>query len=100
MTKKEFIDRVAEGSGVNLSKQDVAALLDATFKTIGKAVRTEKRFAYPGFGACVLRQKAARQGRNPQTGATLKIKASTNRRLPSRAACNASDRASKWRHAA
>ena len=77
MTKKEFIDRVAEGSGVNLSKQDVAGLLDAAFETIGKAVRTEKRFAYPGFGAFVLRQRAARQGRNPQTGAALKIKAST-----------------------
>ena len=60
-----------------LSKQDVAALLDATFETIGKAVRTERRFAYPGFGAFGLRQRAAQQGRNPQTGAALKIKAST-----------------------
>ena len=58
MTKKEFIDRVAEGSGVNLSKQDVAALLDATFETIGKAVRTEKRFAYPGLApSCCARER-------------------------------------------
>jgi DNA-binding protein HU-beta len=69
-------DQVTSSSGVSLSKKDTETLLEATFNAIGQAVCKEKRFAYPGFGTFTLRERAARKGRNPQTGATMKIKAS------------------------
>ena len=76
MTKKDLIDQVASSSGVSLSKKDTETLLEATFNAIGQAVCKEKRFAYPGFGTFTLRERTARKGRNPQTGAIIKIKAS------------------------
>ena len=69
-------DQVTSSSGVSLSKKDTETLLEATFNAIGQAVCKEKRFAYPGFGTFTLRERTARKGRNPQTGATMKIKAS------------------------
>ena len=76
MTKKDLIDQVTSSSGVSLSKKDTETLLEATFNAIGQAVCKEKRFAYPGFGTFTLRERTARKGRNPQTGAIIKIKAS------------------------
>jgi DNA-binding protein HU-beta len=51
-------------------------VLDATFKTISKAIKRDKRFSYPGFGTYTVRNRKARNGRNPQTGEEIKIKAS------------------------
>ena len=76
MTRKDFIDRVAEDAGLGLSKKDTEAVVDAAFAIIGDSVGKEQRFAYPGFGTFSLRQRPARDGRNPHTGARLKIKAS------------------------
>ena len=53
-----------------------AEMVDALFKTIGKSIKKEGRFAYPGFGTWTVRSRKARKGRNPQTGAEIKIKAS------------------------
>ena len=74
MTKAEFIAQVAESVG--LTKKDTEAVVEAMFATMGKAVREAKRFAYPGFGTFTVKERAARQGRNPQTGETLAVKAS------------------------
>ena len=41
-----------------------------------KTIKKEGRFFYPGFGTWTIRQRKARRGRNPQTGAEIKIKAS------------------------
>lgn len=76
MTKKDFIDRVADIAGLGLSKKDTEAVVDAAFAIVGNSVGKDRRFAYPGFGTFSLRERAARDGRNPQTGAKLKIKAS------------------------
>ena len=54
-----------------------AELVDALFGTIGKAIKKDGRFSYPGFGTWTIRQRKARKGRNPQTGAEIKIKASS-----------------------
>ena len=70
MTKKDLIDQVTSSSGVSLSKKDTETLLEATFNAIGQAVCKEKRFAYPGFGTFTLRERTARKGRNPRTGAS------------------------------
>ena len=76
MTKPEFINEVVRTSGGGLSKKDTEALVDAAFGVVGKAIRDQKRFAYPGFGTFTVKQRAARTGRNPRTGAAIKLKAS------------------------
>lgn len=76
MTKSEFITQVAAGCGLELSRKDAEAVVDATFKTIADSVRKDDRFAYPGFGTFTVRERPARSGRNPQTGDKIKIEAS------------------------
>ena len=75
MTKADLIQAVAtHGSG--MTKKGAAELVDSLFATISKAIKKEGRFSYPGFGTWTIRQRKARKGRNPQTGAEIKIKAS------------------------
>ncbi len=73
MTKAELVHVVA---GKGLTKKASAELVDALFDTIGKAIKKEKRFSYPGFGTWTVRERKPRMGRNPQTGEAIKIKAS------------------------
>jgi DNA-binding protein HU-beta len=73
MTKADLIETVA---AQGLTKKAAAELVDALFVTIGKSIKKEGRFAYPGFGTWTVRSRKARKGRNPQTGAEIKIKAS------------------------
>lgn len=74
MTKAQFIEQVAGDAGAK--KKDVEVLLEATFATVGKTILEEGRFAWPGFGTFKLQRRAARKGRNPQTGKTMAIKES------------------------
>ena len=76
MNKKDFIDHVSAHAGIEISKKDAEAVINAAFNAIGESVRAENRFAYPGFGTFTIRERPARDGRNPQTGAKMKIKAS------------------------
>ncbi len=76
MTKAELIDKVAETKGLDLSKKAVGEVLDAGFDNIAKAIKRDRRFSYPGFGTFSVRSRKARVGRNPQTGAEIRIKAS------------------------
>ena len=76
MTKAEFVDQVANASGVELSKKDVAEILDSVFSVIGQTIKDEDRFAYPGFGTFTVKERSARKGRNPRTGEAIDIKAS------------------------
>jgi DNA-binding protein HU-beta len=73
MTKADLIQSVADQG---MTKKAAAEMVDALFGTIGKAIKKEGRFSYPGFGTWTVRQRMARKGRNPQTGAEIKIKAS------------------------
>lgn len=73
MTKAELIEKLQKGSGKNLSKKAIGELVDEVFDLIGKSVKKEKRFAYPGFGTFTLRKRAARVGRNPKTGVEMRI---------------------------
>ena len=76
MTKAELIDKIAGGKlSMDVTKKVVGEIIDATFDQIGKTVKKEKRFTYPGFGTWSVRRRKARKGRNPQTGEPLKIKA-------------------------
>ena len=76
MTKAQFIDQVAGSAEAEMSKKDTEALLKAMFTVMGKAIRGDGRFSYPGFGVFKLQKRGARTGRNPRTGAAVKIKAS------------------------
>ena len=79
MTKADLINKVAASKDVpnDISKKAVQAVVDATFDEIKKSVKKEERFSFPGFGTFNKKKRAARTGRNPQTGETIKIKAST-----------------------
>lgn len=74
MNKGDFIAAVADAA--ELSKADAGRAVDAMVQTIGKALKKGDTVTLVGFGTFSVRKRAARQGRNPQTGATIKIKAS------------------------
>jgi DNA-binding protein HU-beta len=77
MTKAELVDQVVKASkGTNLSKKTTADIVDAIFDEVGKAIKKDARFSYPGFGTFTVKRRAARKGRNPRTGAEIRIKAS------------------------
>jgi DNA-binding protein HU-beta len=74
MTKGDLIKAVATGAKVN--KKVAGEVMDATFETLARAIKKEKRFLMPGFGTFTVRSRKARKGRDPQTGADIMIKAS------------------------
>ena len=76
MTKSDFINTVMAATGSN--KKDAALLVEATFTNLATAIKTDGKFSYPGFGTFSVKNRAARQGRNPQTGETIQISASKN----------------------
>lgn len=77
MTKAELVDQVVKASkGTNLSKKAAAEILNVVFEEVGKAIKKDTRFSYPGFGTFTVKRRAARKGRNPRTGAEIRIRAS------------------------
>jgi len=74
MTKSELIDAVAEKAG--LSKTDASKALAATLESVTEALRTGDKVALIGFGTFSVSLRAARTGKNPQTGQPLAIPAS------------------------
>ncbi|MEN9797883.1 MAG: DNA-binding protein [Pseudomonadota bacterium] len=74
MTKAELVEQVA--AQANLTKKNAAEILDVVFSNIGKAVKKDARFSYPGFGTWSLRTRKARKIRNPSTNEIMKLKAS------------------------
>ena len=74
MNRGEFVAAISEHSG--LTKADDDRALEAMFKTVKKALKSGDSVSLVGFGTFVVRKRAARTGRNPRTGDTIKIKAS------------------------
>ena len=74
MNKNDLIAAVAASSG--LSKADAGKATDAVFDAITDALKNGGEARLPGFGSFSVANRAARQGRNPQTGATIQISAS------------------------
>jgi DNA-binding protein HU-beta len=74
MSKATLVDVVREQTDctVNAAKEAV----DALFETISKTLKKEGSMALVGFGTFKVSKRAARMGRNPQTGAPIKISAS------------------------
>ena len=73
MNKGELIDRIADAA--DISKADAGRALDATIDTITDSLKQADPVALVGFGTFTVRERAARAGRNPQTGATIQISA-------------------------
>ena len=71
MNKTELIAKVAETAG--LSKVDAKKAVEATLGAIAAAVKSEENVALLGFGTFSVNTRAAHQGVNPATGATITI---------------------------
>jgi len=75
MNKEELVKEIAKSA--KLSQKDAGEALEATMATIQTAVSKGQKVTLVGFGTFEPRKRAARTGRNPQTGATIKIAAKT-----------------------
>lgn len=75
MNKSELIDRVADATGE--AKSRVGEVLDAALDAVQTAVHKGEKVTIPGFGSFESRRRAARTGRNPRTGESMRIPATT-----------------------
>ncbi len=73
MNKLELVSAVAEQA--NLTKKDAEAAIKAMLGTIEDSLKKGEKVQLVGFGTFEVRERAARTGRNPQTGAEMKIAA-------------------------
>ena len=74
MKKAELVEAVAANAG--LTKADADRAIKAFAEVVTKVLKKGDKVAVPGFGTFSVAKRAAREGRNPQTGAVVKIKAS------------------------
>jgi DNA-binding protein HU-beta len=74
VTKSEFVDQVADRSG--LSKKDANDAVDAVINTIEDALRRGSEVTFAGFGKFHVAERGARQGVHPRTGQPIQIAAS------------------------
>ena len=73
MNKTELIDAMAADAGV--SKAAAKKALESSLGNVGSTLKGGGRVSLVGFGSWSVSKRAAREGRNPQTGATIKIAA-------------------------
>jgi len=73
VTKTELIEKVAEQSG--LTKKDSSKAVEAMLNAMTQALAKNEKVQLVGFGSFEVRKREARKGRNPQTGAEIKIAA-------------------------
>lgn len=74
MNKTELVAAVAEKAG--LTKKDAESAVSAVFESIESALVSGEKVQLIGFGTFEVKQRAAREGRNPSTGETIEIAAS------------------------
>ena len=73
MNKAELIEAIS--GSAKMSKADAGRALDATIESISKSLKKGDKVSLVGFGTFSVAKRAARNGRNPQTGKTIKIAA-------------------------
>ncbi|HOV56688.1 MAG TPA: HU family DNA-binding protein [Rhodanobacteraceae bacterium] len=76
MNKADFIGAVSDAA--ELTKADAGKAVEAVIAVITATLKKGEDVTLVGFGTFTARKRAERTGRNPQTGETIKIKASTN----------------------
>ncbi|MDT2597298.1 HU family DNA-binding protein [Enterococcus dongliensis] len=74
INKQSLVEKVAEKTG--LTKKDAASAVDALFEGIQSSLKDGEKVQVIGFGNFEVRERAARKGRNPQTGEEITIAAS------------------------
>ena len=75
MNREELISEISKKAKV--SKKDASLVLSATLETIQSSVKKGNKVTLVGFGTFSSKKRAARTGRNPQTGKAIKIAAKT-----------------------
>ncbi len=75
MTKAELVEFIAEKA--DLTKADAGRALDAMMEGVTKGLKESGKVTLVGFGTFTAKERAARTGRNPQTGDTVEIPART-----------------------
>ena len=73
MNKAELIDKLAKDAGI--TKSQANETLDSFIEAVTKTLKSGNKVTLVGFGTFSVSKRAARTGRNPQTGETIKIKA-------------------------
>lgn len=73
MNKAELIAKISEDT--EIAKSQVNSVLDSFVTSVTKALKTGDKVTLVGFGTFSVTKRAARNGRNPQTGQVIKIKA-------------------------
>ena len=76
MNKQELIAAIAEKA--EMEKDDAKKALNAFIEVVGDELKKGEKIQIIGFGTFEVSERAAREGRNPQTGETMEIKASKN----------------------
>jgi DNA-binding protein HU-beta len=76
MNKAELIESVQKGLGADATKKSAEEALATVLDAIAKGVKKDKKVQIIGFGTFEVKKRAARMGRNPKTGESMKIKAS------------------------
>ncbi len=76
MNKTELVEAMAESA--DISKAAAGRALDGMIGAITQALKDGDQISIVGFGSFTVRERAARTGRNPQTGEAIEIKASRN----------------------
>lgn len=73
MTKADIFEKVQVGMG--LTKKESADLVEAVFSVLKSTLESGENLKISGFGSFIVKKKADRRGRNPQTGETITIEA-------------------------
>ena len=73
MTKAELIAQVAEEAKVKKVEADKA--INSLIRIVSATIKSQGRLALAGFGTFMVKERKAREGRNPQTGSAIKIPA-------------------------
>ena len=73
MTKAELIAQVAEEAQVKKVEADKA--INSFIRIVSAAIKSQGQLALAGFGTFMVKERKAREGRNPQTGSAIKIPA-------------------------
>lgn len=73
MNKSDIVDQMASRTGITKRKATIA--LEAFIDGVSAALKSGEKITIVGFGTFTVKKRAARKGRNPATGASIKVKA-------------------------
>jgi integration host factor beta subunit len=74
MTKSELVDKVSEANAA-LTRKDSEAIVNIIFDSMGDALRCGEKVEIRGFGSFTVRERSAREARNPKSGEVVNIPA-------------------------